>query len=209
MALALPVLMPQAGAILAEILAGGSTVRPTPADKRCSTRLYTAWQIGVALLLLSLTSAPTASAYTTESGATFPCHENLTMDAWRQVAEAVPEATAPLESRGDDEALMADVPFDVPKSFRHIGGVTLLLGVRDNDLKAGGPNDLDALTPTASDPKLQDEHCLRAAGQDEPNGSAQAVEACRKFIRGKLISALTGLDSSGRPDPNQRTKLRV
>lgn len=131
------------------------------------------------------------------------------MAAWRRVAEAVPEATAPLGSRGEDEALIADVPFDVPKSFRHIGGVTLLLGVRDNDLKDGGPNDLEELTPTASDPNLQDEHCLRSAGQDEPNGSAQAVEACRKFIRGKLISALSGLDSSGRPDPNKRTKLRV
>ncbi|HKY37745.1 MAG TPA: hypothetical protein VJN18_17505 [Polyangiaceae bacterium] len=131
------------------------------------------------------------------------------MAAWRRVTEVVPEATAPLGSRGDDEALIADVPFDVAKSFRNIGGVTLLLGVRDNDLKDGGPNDLDELTPTASDPKLQDEHCLRSAGQDEPNGSAQAVEACRNFIRGKLISALSGLDSSGRPDPNRRTKLTV
>jgi MYXO-CTERM domain-containing protein len=195
--------------ILAGISAGISAPRTTPAPKRRSTRLYTSWQIRAGLVLACLTAAPAASAYTIQSNATVPCHEDVTMDAWRQVAETLPDATAPLPSRGDDEALMADVPFDVPESFRHIGAVTLLLGVRDNDVKDGGPNDLDELTPTASDPSLQDEHCLRSAGQDEPNGSAEAVEACRKFIRTRLLSALTGLDASGRPDATRRTKLRV
>src|SRR5689334_13115975 len=104
MALAESVHMPYAAAVFAGILARVDTIRETPADKRRSTRLYTSWQIGVGLLLLGLTWAPAASAYSCQSTATAPCHENVTMDAWRRVAETVPEATAPLASRGDDEA---------------------------------------------------------------------------------------------------------
>src|SRR5688572_10694825 len=106
MALAQPVHMPYAAAVFAGILAGVRRARARPAYKRRSTRLYTSWQIGVGLLLLGLTSAPAASAYSCQSGATAPCHEDITMAAWRRVAEAAPEATAPLGSRGDDEALI-------------------------------------------------------------------------------------------------------
>ena len=175
------------------------------------TGLYTLWQLGVAFAALAavvLTPRP-AHAYTIQSGGTTGCHERLTMAAWRRAAEAFPEATAPLASRGDDAALIADVPFDVPRSFDHIGGVTLLLGVRDNDIKDHGPNGLRELAVSASDPEGQPEHCLRAGADDEPDGSRQAVEACREFIRQALVSALDGLDGAGRPDSSQREKLTV
>ncbi|HEY6078979.1 MAG TPA: hypothetical protein VIW29_09265 [Polyangiaceae bacterium] len=116
---------------------------------------------------------------------------------------------SPLPSSGDDEALIADVPFSVPDDFSNIGGATLLLGVRDNDIKEHGPNDLQEIPIAASDPKLQAEHCLRAAEHDEPDGSRLAVEACREFIAGKLLAAIDGLDEAGAPDGHKRDNLRV
>jgi hypothetical protein len=167
-----------------------------------------AWQI-VAVASVVLLASPPASAFPIESAATEPCHEKITMAAWREAQAAFPEQTAVLASRGDDDALIKDVPFTVPNSLRSIGPVTLLLGVRDNDIKEHGPTDLKNLAPEASDPDVQMEHCLRAPEHDEPDGTEQAVEACRQFIRGKLLTALDGLDENGRPDPRKRQALEV
>lgn len=162
---------------------------------------------GAALTVLCTTGG--AHAYTIQSEATEGCHELVTREAWEATERELPEATAPLRSSGDDEALMNDLDFDLPESRRNIGFATLILGVRDNDVKQHGPNDLENLSPVASDPKLQPEHCLRAPDQDEPNGSRDAVEACRDYIRGQLLAALDGLDGQGHPDPSVREKLSV
>jgi len=166
------------------------------------------WQIATAFMGVLLTPA-TASAYTIQSAATEGCHERVSADAWRSVRASLPAGFAQLSSRGDDEALIADVPFDVPASLHDIGAVTLLLGVRDNDLKQHGPNSLNQLSVTASDPKHQADHCLRAPDEDEPNGSRQAVADCQQFIRAALVGALDGLDDEGRPDGARRDNLRV
>jgi hypothetical protein len=180
-----------------------STLRKTR-----TLQCYAAWQIVAAALLVSTTSRP-ASAFPIESAATEPCHENITMEAWRQVRAALPVQAAELPSRGDDEALIKDVPFTVPKSLQSIGPVTLLLGVRDNDIKEHGPMELKSLTPQASNPDVQMEHCLRAPEHDEPNGTEQAVEACRAFIRDRLLTALDGLGENRIPDTAQREDLEV
>jgi hypothetical protein len=162
----------------------------------------------VAFAALTASSAP-AAAFTIQSNATKGCHERVTREAWEKAREMLPDVTARLPSSGDDEPLIADVAFDVPDSMSDIGGVTLLLGVRDNDVKQHGPNDLVELPLAASDPGLQEEHCLRANTDDEPDGSRRAVEGCRKFIRDTLLSSLDGLDADGRPDPSKRDNLRV
>jgi hypothetical protein len=173
--------------------------------------LSSLWQFGRAagLALGTLCAASSAQAYTVQSEATKGCHERVTREAWQATQSALPETTGALPSSGDDAALIADLNFDVPKSQRSIGVVTLLLGVRDNDVKQHGPNDLESLSPIASDPKLQAEHCLRAPDQDEPNGSRDAVAACREYIRNQLLAALDGLDEAGRPDARNREKLSV
>jgi hypothetical protein len=169
--------------------------------------LRRAWRI--AALAGAVAVSRPARAFTIQTFATEGCHERVTKGAWSQARQAVPDTAAALPSSGDDAALIADVPFDVPSSMRDIGGVTLLLGVRDSDVKQHGPNDLQEVSIEASDPKLQHEHCLRAPNQDEPNGSRQAVEACRAFIRDTLLSSLEGLDAESRPDPAARDRLRV
>lgn len=163
----------------------------------------------VALATLLCLAPRPANAFTIESYATEGCHERITRAAWRRTHESLPEVTGDLPSSGDDEALLNDLPFHVPDSLMTIGPTTLLLGVRDNDIKEHGPNDLEEVGPTASDPQLQDEHCLRAPEDDEPDGSREALRRCRTFIGRKLLQALEGLDADGKPDPTRRTKLRV
>ncbi len=166
------------------------------------------WRIATAGAIAQSLPA-TAFAYTIQSVATEGCHEKVSTDAWQTVKESLPKGFGHLPSRGEDDALIADVPFDVPSSMHDIGAVTLLLGVRDNDLKEHGPNSLTELSVTASDPEHQADHCLRAPDQDEPEGSRAAVAACQEFIRATLVAALDGLDDEGRPDNARREKLRL
>jgi MYXO-CTERM domain-containing protein len=160
-------------------------------------------------LALGLCYAKRAGAFTIESYATEGCHERVTADAWRRTVESLPTVTQDLPSSGDDDALIDDLPFEIADSLRSIGPTALLLGVRDNDVKEVGANDLESLGPIASDPQLQAEHCLRGPEDDEPGGSRQAVLACRSFIRQRLLSALDGLAADGSPDPTKRATLRV
>ena len=164
----------------------------------------------LALPCLALLLPPrTASAFTIETPATQGCHERLALAGYQRVQEEWPEVVGPLSSRGDDEALIADVPFKVPRSLRSIGPVTLMLGVRDNDVKEHGATDLKNLTSAASEPAGQAEHCLRSIEQDGPDGSRQAVEACRAYIRETLLSALDGLDDAGHVSNDKRETMKV
>lgn len=165
------------------------------------------WQLCVGSLVVVTPGA--ALAYSTGSSATDNCHEAITSGAWKTARATFPEQGRALPASGNDQALIDDVPFRVPKALRDIGGTTLLLGVRDNDIKEHGPTDLKELAPEASDPKSQHEHCLRAPDQDEPGGSEAAVEACRNYIREQFVSALDGLDEQGMPDANIREQLTV
>jgi hypothetical protein len=97
----------------------------------------------------------------------------------------------------------------VPGDLDDLGAVTLLLGVRDNDLKGRQSNDVTELALVHGDPALQREHCLRGSDDDEPGGSQSAVAACRDFIRERVGQALAGLDARGAPDPANRTSLSV
>jgi len=190
------------------IRTNGKPLLAAASATRRPAKLATLGQFVAALGLLCLAPRP-AHAFTIESYATEGCHERVTRNAWHRTREALPEVTVDLPSSGDDEPLIDDLPFHVPDSLKTIGPTTLLLGVRDNDIKQHGPNDLEEVGPTASDPHLQDEHCLRAPDDDEPNGSREALRACRNFIQRKLLQALEGLGPDGKPDASRRSKLRV
>jgi hypothetical protein len=159
----------------------------------------------LAILLVS----PSAAAFMIQTPATRGCHEEITSDAWRRVQGDLPETTQPLASRGDDEAVIADVPFTVPADLDDIGVVTLLLAVRDNDVTSFAATDLGELAAVNAESAHQKQHCLRTASQDEPDGSAEALDDCHAYIRQTLLSALDGLDERGRPDPDQRAAVRT
>ncbi len=149
-----------------------------------------------------------ARAYTIASAISSGCHERVTTDALRAIRQELP-AAAPLPADVDEQALIDDLEFPVPADLNDLGGATLLMGVRDNDLKGRASNDVTELALVHGDPRLQREHCLRGVADDEPNGSANAIAACHAFILERIAQALAGLDAAGMPDPTNRTTLSV
>jgi len=158
--------------------------------------------------LAALTTAAPASAYTIYNPLAAGCHERITTDALRAIRLVAPTA-APLAVTDDERALIADLQFVPDDDMRDLGGSTLLIAVRDNDLKGRGSGELDQLAQVHGNPDGQREHCLRDPAAIEPSGSTEALAECRTFIREQLAIALDGLDASGAVDPNKRTNLRV
>jgi hypothetical protein len=161
-----------------------------------------------AAVLGQLMAMHEARAYTVFNALSAGCHEGITAQALRNVRQQLPTA-APLPATSDEQALIADVQFNPDPDMRDLGAATLLLGVRDNDLKGQGGDDLSALAEVHGNPANQEEHCLRSEDQDEPGGSAAAVNVCRQYILARVTEALSGLDASGMPDLSQRTDLTV
>jgi hypothetical protein len=149
-----------------------------------------------------------ANAYTISTLVSAGCHEKLTSEALRTVRRDLSTA-APLPLTANEQALADDVQFNPPQDMNDLGGITLLVSVRDNDLKGRSSDDLTQLASVHGNPDNQDEHCLRSKVQDEPGGSEAAVHDCRKFIRGRVVEALDGLDANSFPDRNKRTSLSL
>jgi hypothetical protein len=119
--------------------------------------------------------------------------------------------TAPTVAPSRDEAAMiAAVLFAPPKDFASdLAGMTLLLGVRDNDLKGINPLSSLDLVQVHGNPTTQDEHCIRAETDDDAAGNQSALEACRRFIKQTVGEALDGLDASGMVDATRRAPLTM
>ncbi len=137
------------------------------------------------------------------------CHETITANALRNARLAV--ATAPhITPTSNEAALIDSVQFEPPSDLiSDLAGMTLLLGVRDNDLKGNNPLDSLSLIEVHGDPETQDEHCIRAATDDDLPGNASALAACRAFIVLRATEALDGLDMAGTVDSNVRMNLSV
>ena len=160
-----------------------------------------------AAILLWLVASPGPSdAYTISSVLTPGCHEDMTSEVLRAVRLDVPGA-APIPTTRDEQALVDDIQFTAAPDMKDLGAVSLLVSVRDNDLKGRSSDDLTELAEVHGNPDNQDEHCLRNRSNDEPGGSEAAVADCRKFIRGRVAEALEGLGANGVPDPAVRTAL--
>ena len=124
-----------------------------------------------AALLLWLVAVPDPTpAYTVSSLVSSGCHERITSEALRTVRLELPTA-GPLPLTSDERALVDDLQFKADGDMRDLGGATLLIGVRDNDLKGRSAGDLTMLAGVHGDPNTQQEHCLRNVSQDEPGGS--------------------------------------
>ncbi|MFO0553072.1 MAG: hypothetical protein U0271_32090 [Polyangiaceae bacterium] len=158
--------------------------------------------------MLSAASGRRAEAYTISTTITDGCHERITAEALRRV-RAQSALAIRIAPDDDEQALIDDLQFEPDGDMLDLGAVALLIGVRDNDLKGHAADDLASLPEVHGNPEAQDEHCLRATDQNEPDGSALALEACRKYILGRISAALDGLDESGIPDPEKRATLLV
>jgi hypothetical protein len=109
-----------------------------------------------------------------------------------------------------EQLLLQDVPFNVDEDLRDLDGLSVLIGVRDPDLKGLDPTNLQQLATVHGYPEGQREHCLRRSDDDEPGGSLPALDACRQFIRESALYAVQqGLDENGQPDPTVRSRADV
>jgi hypothetical protein len=132
------------------------------------------------------------------------CHEPITAQALRTVRATLGTAPALTPSR-DEAAMIADVLFAPPTDFVHdLAGMTLLLGVRDNDLKGINPLSSLDLIQVHGSPTTQQEHCIRSSSDDNADGNRSALAACQAFIVNTATEALDGLDASGKVDPTHR-----
>ena len=161
----------------------------------------------MAFMVGALTAKPRlAHAYTISSAITTGCHEKITTDALRAVRLELASA-GPLPANRNERALIDDLEFTPAGDMTDLGGATLLVGVRDNDLKGRDSMALSQLALVHGDPSAQREHCLRNSHEKEPDGSKTAVNDCRTFIRERIAQALVGLDAASTPDLAQRTSL--
>jgi hypothetical protein len=160
------------------------------------------------VLALTLQAPAAARAYTYASPLADGCHEAISIAALRDARANGAAATWP--ARDHDRAWIDDLPLELPRDARDLAAASLVVGVRDNDLKGRHGLDTSELPLVHGNPAAQIEHCLRRPEHDEPDGSEAALQECRAFIRDKIADALgNGLDGRGRPDPNARIDVDV
>ncbi len=137
------------------------------------------------------------------------CHEPITTAALR-ATRAMFDTAPPIAPTRDEAALIDEVQFVPPADFVHdLAAMSLLLGVRDNDLKGNNPLDSLQLVEVHGNPDTQDEHCIRSASDDGEPGNASALAACRAFIHTRVAEALAGLGADGVVDATARMPLAV
>ena len=137
------------------------------------------------------------------------CHEPITAQALRNVRAALSTAP-PIAPTHEEQALIADVLWSPPADFlSDLAGMSLLLGVRDNDLKGINPLSSLDLVQVHGNPTTQDEHCIRAGADDFAPGDQTALDNCRTFIHDRVAAALDGLDAAGGVDPGARAPFQV
>jgi MYXO-CTERM domain-containing protein len=137
------------------------------------------------------------------------CHERITTLAFR--AARMMFQTAPvIAPTADEAALIDDAQFAPPADFVHdLAAMSLLFGVRDNDLKGHNPLDTLQLVQVHGNPDTQEEHCIRNKDDDGTAGDPAALERCRQFIHTRIAEALQGLAADGTVDPAHRMTLAI
>jgi hypothetical protein len=182
--------------------------RPIRGKQALDEDIHRRLSFAVAAVAVLIARPNAAHAYTIANEMSTGCHEQITMQALRRVRAELATA-APLPVTSNEKALVDDLQFTLDGDMHDLGAATLIAAVRDNDLKGLSADDLTSLAQVHGDPNNQQEHCLRAADQNELGGSAAAVGACRAFIRGRAIDAVAGLDANGMPDLTKRTVLSI
>jgi hypothetical protein len=153
--------------------------------------------------------APRAHAYTLALPGRHGCHEEMTATALRTARAMYPTSAPAITPSRNDEALINDIAWLIDPDMRDFGGVSLLLGARDNDLKGHALTDSFETVQINADPTLQNEHCLRTPSEDEPNGTAAAIADCHQFVLDKVGAALDAMDAQGVVDATMMVHLPV
>jgi len=90
--------------------------------------------VGAAVAIAAIGAIGAARAYTIETHFTASCHEKLAAQALRSARAQLQMAATPPATR-DEQALIDDLRFAPEGEMRDLAGATLLVALRDNDLK--------------------------------------------------------------------------
>jgi len=121
-----------------------------------------------------------AFAFQIETPITYGCHEKVTVEARR--AAGFPDGAQAPEPTEDQRRASLDLTFTLPADDGDLWSMTLLVGVRSNDIKDNQLIDPASLVGIHDDPDDQDAHCIRRITDDGEPGDASALAACRDFI---------------------------
>jgi len=145
------------------------------------------------IAVIAFIAAPaSAFAFQIETSGTSACHESITLEALELAGWPGGLAPPPLDDTG--QRIADDLPFDVAGDKKDLWTISLLIGVRHNDVGANDPFDLPALSQLHGDPARQPEHCLRQVPHDGASGDQQALDACGDFLIEQVELALAAGD---------------
>lgn len=140
-----------------------------------------------------------AHAFSVGTIATKACHERITLDALDAAG-----IKAQLGSvTDDDRALVEGLLFPVEGKWDR-RTIALLIGARDNDFHGASPSNFKDLAEVHLSPVLQNEHCLRAPGEDGAKGDVAAIAKCREFIVAQLKLA-----AEAEPDATELVRVAL
>lgn len=148
-------------------------------------------------IALVLARPKAAHAYTFESLLYDGCHERITQEGLRRVRSE--RGMEWKEPRGEDDALIDDLPFRVDGDLRDFGTASLLLAVREVDLNGRDPTEFFELAELHGTPSEQVMHCLRNPEDDGDEGARAALARCRAHIANEFRLALASRNSELRP----------
>lgn len=161
-----------------------------------------------ALLSAVVATCVTSSAswsFTLETAFSTGCHERITLEALQR-AGWPGHATEPNASPEDIE-LARNLPFQAPP----LAGrwtLSLLLGVRSNDLHGYAPTDFQEFSAAQMGEDAQEEHCLRGAADDAVEGDVLATQRCLSFILNRSALAL-GADEEVNLAQTERARVAL
>lgn len=131
-----------------------------------------------------------ARAFTIETVITAGCHEMLTTEALAALGPG-PDGidlytTIPLDDR--TRRLRDALGIAIAQDLGFVG-MSMVAGVRWNDLMGADPLDTVDLHLVHTSDTPTHMHCIRSDRDDGPAGSARAIQRCRQFIVGEIASA--------------------
>ena len=145
------------------------------------------------------------ATFTLQSAATAPCHEQITLKALQ--GAGWPAGAVALPATPEEDALKQTAPFDA--ADLDPWQIALLIGVRDNDLHGVSPTDLSEFAAVHQSAAFQEEHCLRAPGDEGDGGDVQAIARCRAFILSELALARGGAGVGEEVEIDAKQSVRV
>jgi len=152
----------------------------------------------------SLLSSTDSHAFQIATSVTTGCHEEITLNA--AAVAGWPSNHSPPEFSDTDRRVFNDLPFQTSVTIDNPWSLSLVIGVRNNDIRDHSPINIPELVHIHNDPEDQPAHCLRRPEDDGPAGDPSAIQACIAFIVEELELALGTTDEI---NMEQKEEVRV